>query len=153
MLVFDTKHKIKSVVTTSVILLILLYLIFNYGMSYLDPPIEYGIAINYGTSDVGKGKSKLIDKVKNTSESPTKKQKIEEEVVQTFRLPNQPASSCPAVEGKQLPPPPSTVAGAVVPPELDPAAVSAAVSSWGVSFLFSARCVHRPPTANPNWLV
>eukprot|EP01043_Picozoa_sp_COSAG02_P026508 COSAG02_NODE_1530_length_12086_cov_80.633103_4_plen_153_part_00 len=60
---------------------------------------------------------------------------IEEEVVQTFRLLNQPASSCPAVEGKQLPPPPSTIAGAAVPPTLDPAAVSAAVSSWGVSFL------------------
>ena len=58
---------------------------------------------------------------------------IEEEVVQTFQLPNQPASSCPVVEGKQLPPPPSTIAGAAVPPTLDPATVSAAVSSWGVS--------------------
>jgi len=60
---------------------------------------------------------------------------IEEEVVQTFRLPNQPDSGCPAVEGKQLPPPPSTIAGAAVAPTLDPATVSAAVSSWGVSFL------------------
>jgi len=58
---------------------------------------------------------------------------IEEEVVQTFRLDNQPASSSPVVEHKYVPTPPPTIPGAAVP-NLDPAAISAAVSSWGVSF-------------------
>lgn len=80
MSVLDTKHKRKSAVITSVILVILLYLIFNYGMSYLDPPIEYGIAVNYGTSDVGKGKPKVIEKVKATPKPPVKEEKVEEEV-------------------------------------------------------------------------
>lgn len=80
MSVLDTKHKRKSAVITSVILVALLYLIFNFGMSYLDPPVEYGIAINYGTSDVGKGKPKVVEKVKATPKPPVKGEKIEEEV-------------------------------------------------------------------------
>lgn len=59
---------------------------------------------------------------------------IEEEVVQTFRVPNQPSSSCSEVEDEQVLPPPSTVSGAAVT-KLDPAAVSAAVSTCGVSVL------------------
>ena len=82
MSILDTKHKRKSAVITSVILVILLYLIFNYGMSYLDPPIEYGIAINYGTSDVGKGEPKVVKKVKATPKPPVKEEKVEEEVVE-----------------------------------------------------------------------
>lgn len=82
MSVLDTKHKRKSAVITSVILVILLYLIFNFGMRYLDPPIEYGIAINYGTSDVGKGEPKVVKKVKATPKPPVKEEKVEEEVVE-----------------------------------------------------------------------
>ena len=82
MSVLDTKHKRKSAVITSVILVILLYLIFNYGMSYLDPPIEYGIAINYGTSNVGQGEPKVVEKVKATPKPHVKEEKIEEEVVE-----------------------------------------------------------------------
>ncbi len=33
----------------------LLIALFLVGMTYLDPPQEYGIAINFGTSSVGKG--------------------------------------------------------------------------------------------------
>lgn len=80
MSVFDTKHKRKSAIITSVILVALLYLIFNYGMSYLDPPIEYGIAINYGTSDVGRSEPKVVKKVKATPKPPVKEEKVEEEV-------------------------------------------------------------------------
>ncbi len=82
MSVLDTKHKRKSAAITSVILVILLYLIFNYGMSYLDPPVEYGIAINYGTSNVGQGEPKVVKKVKATPKPPVKEEKIEEEVVE-----------------------------------------------------------------------
>ena len=54
MAVLDTKHKRKSAVITVMILLFLLFVVFNFGMRYLDPPEEYGLAINYGDSDVGK---------------------------------------------------------------------------------------------------
>ena len=51
----DTKHKKKSAAITSVIMSLLLVSIFFVGMTYLDPPEEYGIAINFGTSNVGRG--------------------------------------------------------------------------------------------------
>jgi colicin import membrane protein len=51
----DTKHKRKSAILTSVIMCLLFIAIFFVGMRYLDPPEEYGIAVNFGTSNVGKG--------------------------------------------------------------------------------------------------
>ena len=51
----NTNHKKKSAAITTVIMCLLLVVIFFVGMKYLDPPEEYGIAINFGTSDVGMG--------------------------------------------------------------------------------------------------
>jgi len=48
MAVLDTKHKRKSAIITVFILLMLLFVMFNFGMRYLDPPEEYGLAINFG---------------------------------------------------------------------------------------------------------
>lgn len=77
--VFETKHKRKSAVITTVIMLLLIIAIFKFGMRYLDPPEEYGIAINYGTSNVGQGKPDVIKKVKaspkKVTESPPKEVK------------------------------------------------------------------------------
>ena len=80
MSIFDTKHKRKSAVITSVILVALLYLIFNFGMRYLDPPEEYGVAINYGVSDVGRGEPKVVEKIKTSPKPPAQEEKIEETV-------------------------------------------------------------------------
>lgn len=55
MKVLDTTHKRKSAIITAIILLLLLFGIFNFGMQYMDPPIEYGVAINFGDSEVGNG--------------------------------------------------------------------------------------------------
>ena len=85
--VLDTQHKKKSAIITSVILTVLLYLIFNYGMNYLDPPEEYGIAINYGTSNVGKGEPKVIEKVKTTPKPPVQEEEVEEVVKE--EIPNE----------------------------------------------------------------
>ena len=53
MAVLDTKHKRKSAVITVFILLLLLFVMFNFGMRYLDPPEEYGLAINFGDAATG----------------------------------------------------------------------------------------------------
>ncbi|MDC0870739.1 energy transducer TonB [Flavobacteriaceae bacterium] len=47
----DTPYKKKSTAITAVILIALLWMIFNFGMKYQDPPEEYGIAINFGISN------------------------------------------------------------------------------------------------------
>ena len=51
----DTKHKRKSAVLTSLIMSLLFVALFFIGMTYIYPPEEYGIAVNFGTSDVGMG--------------------------------------------------------------------------------------------------
>lgn len=55
MSIIDTPHKRKSVILTSIIMSMLFFCIFYFGLKYLDPPTEYGIAINFGTSNVGMG--------------------------------------------------------------------------------------------------
>lgn len=75
MKVLDTKHKRKSAILTMIILLLLLYGVFNFGMRYLDPPEEYGLAINFGNSDVGRG-----DPVENVKQTETKTEEQQEPV-------------------------------------------------------------------------
>ena len=55
--VLDTQHKRKSATITAVILILFILGIFNFGMQYLDPPEEYGVAINFGDMNVGSGVS------------------------------------------------------------------------------------------------
>ncbi|WP_299525606.1 energy transducer TonB [uncultured Lutibacter sp.] len=77
----DTTYKRKSAALTSVIMSLLLALIFFVGMTYLDPPEEYGIAVNFGTSDVGIGDVQPNEPLKSTSEE--KLQEEQEEVKET----------------------------------------------------------------------
>jgi protein TonB len=80
--ILETKHKRKSAAITTIILLILLFVIFNYGMTYLDPPEEYGLAINYGDSNVGIGEPVERTKRVSTPKVVEKEEVVQEEVVQ-----------------------------------------------------------------------
>ena len=51
-----TKHERNSAKLTALIAIILLLLLFVVGPTYMDPPEEYGVAVNFGNSAVGKGK-------------------------------------------------------------------------------------------------
>ena len=72
MSIFETKHKKKSAVITSILLAIILVAIFNFGLRYLDPPEEYGLAINFGDSTIGSG-----DPVVKTKAQPVVKKQVE----------------------------------------------------------------------------
>lgn len=61
----DTKHKRKSAALTSVLMSLLLVALFFVGMTYLDPPEEYGITINFGTSDFGSGNIQPKEPIKS----------------------------------------------------------------------------------------
>ena len=52
---FETKHQKHSARLTTVIMLLLLLLLFVVGPGYMDPPLEYGVAVNFGTMDTGSG--------------------------------------------------------------------------------------------------
>ena len=74
----DTPYKKKSTAITAVILIALLWMIFNFGMKYQDPPEEYGIAINFGTSNQGYEIPNDILPSKESSEQV--EEEVEEEV-------------------------------------------------------------------------
>ncbi|WP_298766086.1 energy transducer TonB [uncultured Polaribacter sp.] len=80
MKIFNTKHQQKSAIITAIILLLLIFGILNYGMQYLDPPEEYGVAINFGNSNKGSGKPVDTSK-KTTPKEVVKKKEVLEEVV------------------------------------------------------------------------
>ena len=49
----ETKHERNSAKITVLVMLILVLLCFVMGPPYLDPPTEYGVAVNFGTTDFG----------------------------------------------------------------------------------------------------
>lgn len=55
----ETKHERNSAKITFLISVIILLLLFVVGPQYLDPPEEYGVAVNFGTSDFGSGNQPL----------------------------------------------------------------------------------------------
>jgi hypothetical protein len=73
MAILDTTHKRKSTLLTSVILIAFLWIIFSFGMQYQDPLAEYGIALNFGTTEQGS------EKPKNTPVKKAPVKEIEEE--------------------------------------------------------------------------
>ncbi len=82
----NTKHKRKSAALTSILISLLIIAIFFIGMKYLDPPKEYGIVLNFGTSTVGKGnvqplkpasKEQIIENQKEEVEEISNPQKVE----------------------------------------------------------------------------
>ncbi|WP_411768702.1 energy transducer TonB [Winogradskyella sp. A3E31] len=55
----ETKHERNSAKITTLLIVILLLLLFVVGPPYLDPPPEYGVAVNFGTTDFGSGSQPL----------------------------------------------------------------------------------------------
>ena len=79
MSVLETTHERKSALITTILLLLILFVVFNFGLQYLDPPEEYGLAINFGDSNVGSGNPVKFTK-KVATPKVVEKQKVVEEV-------------------------------------------------------------------------
>lgn len=80
----DTTHKKKSFTLTTVLLSILLLVLFYIGLTYMDPPIENGISVNFGTTDYGSGqvqpKEKIQSEPLDTPPVEPSKQEVAEQV-------------------------------------------------------------------------
>lgn len=61
----DTRHKKKSFTLTTLLLSAFLLLLFYIGLTYLDPPIENGIAVNFGTMDYGSGEVQPTEPIRS----------------------------------------------------------------------------------------
>lgn len=70
---FETPHERKSALLTSIITLLLLLFFSWVGLSYFDPPISYGMEVNFGRSRVGSGK---VQPKENVPPPPKAQQKI-----------------------------------------------------------------------------
>jgi len=81
MAILDTIHKKKASLVTLVILIVFVWGVFSFGMQYQDPPVEYGIVINFGTSDEGTKKSKNI--LSNLPVQDNQEERLEETVEDT----------------------------------------------------------------------
>jgi len=76
----NTKYKRKSAIITTVVMLFLLFCIWNFGLRYLDPPEEYGVVVNFGDSDVGKGEPVVKAKKSVPKSTPQKEEVVEKKV-------------------------------------------------------------------------
>ncbi|MFT6995252.1 MAG: colicin import membrane protein [Maribacter sp.] len=80
----DTTHKKKSFTLTTLLLSILLLVLFYIGLTYMDPPIENGISVNFGTTDFGSGsvqpKEKIQSEPLDTPPVEPSKQEVAEQV-------------------------------------------------------------------------
>ena len=63
---FKTKHERNSAKLTALITVIILLLLFVVGTTYMDPPEEYGVAVNFGTTNFGKGNVQPKQPIKST---------------------------------------------------------------------------------------
>ncbi len=82
MKLLETKHQKKSAAITSVLLILLALVMSVFGMRYVDPPEEYGVAINFGTSDFGSGAPKKVKSVKSRPQKAAPKKQVVKEVKQ-----------------------------------------------------------------------
>ncbi len=103
----ETPEEKKSFAITSIIFALILVIVLTLGLTYMDPPPENGIAINFGTSDVGQGHVQPIEPVASpapaksepeTSADDVATQDIEEATVIT---PKKPTETKPKTEVKK----------------------------------------------------
>lgn len=91
---FKTKHEKNSAKITALIAIILLLLLFVVGPPYMDPPEEYGVAVNFGTTNFGSGNVQPKKPIKSepkeinnppqpdvSQSEPTKASEVKEEVL------------------------------------------------------------------------
>ena len=65
MIIFDSPHKKKSASITFVVALLLVILFFGLGLTYYDPPIDYGMEISLGNTVHSSGNIKKQNQESN----------------------------------------------------------------------------------------
>ena len=100
----ETKHEKKSMAITVTLHVLLILLLLFFGFTYLDPPPENGIAINFGTSEVGSGTEQPTEPVKSAPKAAAApvvppETSIQEEVVTQENI------EAPVIEKKKKPEP------------------------------------------------
>lgn len=107
MAMLETKHEKKSFTITVVLHVLLILLMLFLGFTYLDPPPESGIAINFGTSEVGEGDNQPTEPVESSPQQNTAPETVTEpEPVVEEEVVTQDIEEAPVVEEKKEEPKP-----------------------------------------------
>ncbi len=96
----DTEHKKKSFTITTLLLSVLLLVLFYVGLTYMDPPEENGISVNFGTTNFGSGRIQPKEKIKSEPlDKPIKPVEPQEKVEEVKEeIPEQPQVKDAAAE-------------------------------------------------------
>ena len=89
----ETKHERNSAKITTLIVVILV-LLFVVGPPYMDPPLEYGVAVNFGTTDFGSGDVQPNEPIKSEPREVVEEPQEEEtKVEETIAEPSKPEAA------------------------------------------------------------
>lgn len=103
----ETEHEKKSFAISVSIMALLLLLCLFYGMTYMDPPPENGVAINFGTVDEGMGNDNSLETTQSApqpTESVAESQpEVNEEVVTQDEVETVAIKETPKVETPKKP--------------------------------------------------
>lgn len=102
-MIFKTTHQKQSAIITSIVMILVMLILFFCGLRYLDPPEEYGVAINFGTSDVGSGAPKLNESIQSDpvpSQTPPVPEQVENNIVEE-KVITQADTEAPVIKPKE----------------------------------------------------
>ena len=61
----DDNEKKSAILTFLTVFILFLWLFFHTAFTYQDPPEEYGMEVNFGTTDFGRGDDQPLEKIKS----------------------------------------------------------------------------------------
>jgi TonB family protein len=103
----ETEHEKKSFVISTCIMALILLLCIFFGMTYMDPPPDNGVAINFGNVDEGMGKNNSLEPTKSApqpTESVAETQPVvEEEIITQDEIETVAIKETPKVEKPKKP--------------------------------------------------
>ncbi|HSP12074.1 MAG TPA: hypothetical protein VLO29_06085 [Salegentibacter sp.] len=106
MAMLETKHEKKSFTITVVLHVLLIILMLFLGFKYLDPPPENGIAINFGTSEVGAGENQPTEPVQSSPQQTSAPEPVSQpDPVIEEEVATQETVEAPVIEKKKEPTP------------------------------------------------
>jgi len=87
----DENEKRAAILTFLTVFILFLWMFFHSAFEYQDPPEEYGMEVNFGTTDLGKGDDQPLEEIKTQPveeiipEEPVEEPVVEpvEEVIET----------------------------------------------------------------------
>ena len=80
MRLLQTPHQRKSALLTAVIGALLMLLLFILGLTYYDPPVSFGMEVNFGTSTKGAGKKQPTQAIAANPTPVQQKEVVEKQV-------------------------------------------------------------------------